>query len=775
MQFGQPVRSATEDANAGNIEPPALRTTPRDKAIERGPKRNEFVGIGSTPDKGLSGALSKALGDKAIATRQRKEQEARARTGLETAISEQDQKLKRADWASTLFGQNPSYAAAQQQAVRNGINQAYMELASTIDNYATTHPDEFRQKVMGDLLTGITEKYKDPETVSNATEAWLQKVEPLVAKQYEAWYGNSLLEQFNQAKRGVGLKADYFNFELASALEGGSERRLGELYNEAVDYFQGSERPEGMSDVAWRRSINETMQEHLRKGNIQFYQLAKQVGYVDTMNEGEQKQLQQAISHYDTQFKRQVNTLKNAYWEQIYDTDLDDFDEAIRLTQQFQQELDAMEHRSSGTAGAQEALWGANMDAARFRRQFRKEAERALEGVARRESDAMRLQELQAAEAGKADDRADARMRLGASIQEVRAATDANLLTTVEDFTGADAGTLDLGDAARRILSDVDLAEAVAADWRRTDSTSDLVNTVTKAFMGGWMKWAQEDGTLSEEGLRAYDAIHMLDRDRKFRASVGNDLHDRWLLLKDGIENGKPVDSIQRDMERFEQNQGKLSEWATSESWPYDKSEMNRRQYIQELIQPLVGNVHEGEISAALERYQRGLVMWNGDHRAAAEYLRNTIGSDSINVFGSVINNPMNLKEFSVQTTDVDGNPKEATYDLQTIFNRAGSMGMLQPYVALLLNKDPNEVGGNLSGVTGLRVRTVNNFDGLEFDSPGSPFPMRISANQLQIWANKIADEDRKERERKYNMSEEQIREVRRSLRERRTGRMRVE
>ena len=139
-EFGLPNRNATDDANAGVINPPAKKSVARDQNISRDKVRSTLdegvAAVGSS----LGNALAKKVDDDRNNIKEQKQLDATIRQGMQHSINEVDKVKKKTGWTEFVFGQDTEYRAAQQQAAKNTVQAKYLEEASSIDEYAGTSP-----------------------------------------------------------------------------------------------------------------------------------------------------------------------------------------------------------------------------------------------------------------------------------------------------------------------------------------------------------------------------------------------------------------------------------------------------------------------------------------------------------------------------------------------------------------------------------------------------------------------------------------------------------
>lgn len=303
-EFGQPQRSATTDANAGVVNPPAKKqvvsTTVGTNVRELSSSDIAVEQIGST----LGSALSSMLVKESNNINANREIDARARQGLDTAVNSVDKEKQRTGWEKAVFGENIEYRAAQQRAVENGVQASYLEELAGVDGYAGDTPEQYhvRLKKKNDEL--LSQYDNDPDTKQKVTAALAQSNQKLANAHYKSHYAYNQLQQQETVRTRMMQDLDGFNLERNSNIT--QEERLEHLEN-AKGFFSEKGKPDGMTPVAYRALQLDVVKTHMKAGNMGALKAAQAAGFDKNLSAGEQAQWDGALDAYDAQFGQKVD------------------------------------------------------------------------------------------------------------------------------------------------------------------------------------------------------------------------------------------------------------------------------------------------------------------------------------------------------------------------------------------------------------------------------------------------------------------------------------
>ena len=346
--FGKQNRSATEDANAGVVNPPAKRTAARNtvgtsnKELSQTDKAmGEF---GEVVGNKLGDALNKMVEEKRGSANARKQLAAGRRQGTDKAVNAIDEVKKRTSWERAIFGDNVEYRAAQQRAVVNGINSEYNEAASDIDSWAGTSPEEYaemRQQSNDELLA----EYKgDPETQQKVLEALVKTEGKLAGAHQKAFYANNQLQQQETARQQKKIAID------SATIERDGNISLSEKKTHMkgiAELMSGGNRAPGMSPLADRLQTLDIVAESMSKGNAGPMLAIQGLGLPKNFSMDEQVKWDKALAKYDTKYGQKADLIRTNFKSALASALTPDEAESARAQQE--KDLTELFRMSSGT------------------------------------------------------------------------------------------------------------------------------------------------------------------------------------------------------------------------------------------------------------------------------------------------------------------------------------------------------------------------------------------------------------------------------------------
>ncbi len=747
--FGMPTRNATQDANAGVVNPPAKRFAERRQTAVKKELTSLDEGIQSFGSM-LGNALVTKLDQEADAINERRAVRAVARQGQDKSINEIDSNKKRTGWTKGIFGENIEYRAAQQRAVQNTIQSDYIRRLNEIDTHAGETPEEYSERLSQGLEKELERFKDDKETRDLVTQAWLVSSEKLAGKHYEAHYAYNQQQQRETFAQQIRTTFDQFTLESSKV---NNPKEAQEIIKNARAVFSGATKPKGMADIAWRDVINTELNNSLRNGNIGMYNAAKANGWLKddegtNLSHAEQVKLDQALSAYDTDFGNDVSTM---YQEaELEALQAENFDQAAGAYHALLDGIDSISSRSTLSPRA-------NLILARATTQAQKGINSVEEARRKAQEEADKIGKKAAKEAKKKQDAADRiqavkeAVRLknpndqSGAIEDIDGVTNKELeealdLTIVEDITrltGSDE-LLTEGEAIKVLMTDAKVAKAVAVSMKDTPVKSRLVKRTLETFINGWHNLTDEDHKLSPEGVASMNAVAQFAQGVKgFKSMVGTTNFDKYEILRRGLAVGQTQEMIQRDIQKYEEAEGNRGAYAITWQTP-DKT--TRRDYIKGLVKSYVGQSPTGEsLAYYMEDFERALTIYKGDMDMAKNYLRTTAQEATLTYKGIAIPNAQFLNEIDPE------------YNFNTLMNEAqrttgNEPSMLTPFLGMMGVETVAEDGTVLQRVEQvpkMHMYTVDGVEGVYLDAPQAQQPILLTTSTLKHFAQ--VAKDRKE------------------------------
>lgn len=726
--FGTNIQEQDINSRAP-VDPPALRVTPRDKVTQKRQQKSGMEDGLLSLGRGLGNALAEFVAEDKKTTQEQQIQETIARQGLDKAVNVEDAKLKRTGWGLKLYGQNPQYAVAQELATQNNITDEAMKFEATIDQYATMHPDVFRETVLNKQLESIVEPFgTDVEMRQKMSAVWNKRVPSIVKHQYQSWYANSQKQAYEGAKQQILKESDVWTQGLNIALSNGDTEDLMAIHTESRQFLETG-KPTGMTDEAWRRATLEATHVSLSNGNKNLYDRLKEMKYLDNMTAAEQNQIQAGLSQYDVNYERQVNTLWTDFEEQLYD--IDDIQDGYAVIDSFKGELKALESRKSGTERSELAYQRGERNAARWGKKLDNELKRGLTRVAKQQVERQDKERLIDSFNLPTLDRES--YQAVHTEKDVKEAFDSFLMGSLGEQFDLDTSSPETVMAS--VIRNPEQASFLAKKLKDQTQESPMVKHMLGAFSSGWQNMVGENGKLNEDGLMMYQSMTQLKKsgvlDRYLNSTVMKDAD--FVLTR--LDVGMPPAAIEKDMLAYKQSSisPKADVFVEKGQTQYEAELKHVNAIVQEVRKDSLNRQEQVKLR---ERFLEGLRIYNNDTDAATEYVKTRFVSDAAIVNGSMVFIPEDVKKFPVKEGE-----KDSYYNLETVLNNAGgSNNLLHLYVENGQGVDFGERANvNFKDIVGLTVHGTPDEEGIYIDAPSFTMAQFIPKHVLQSWAEKLA------------------------------------
>lgn len=732
---GQPTRSATQDANQGIINPPSIKREAEQYATIQKPDSKLSEGIQNFSSS-LGNALVKGMGREAGEINNRREMEATARQGNESAINSIDKGKKRTGWTKAIFGQNIEYRVAQQRAATNGVNDLYLQELNNIDSNAGTSPEEYTSKLTQSLNDTLKKYDGDKETQTLVKARWLDHSKKLSAKQYESHYAYNQQQQRETYQTEVEQTFDAANLESGLIT---SQEEAAEIQNKVYDMLAGKGRPDGMADEAHRLAISEVVQKNLRQGNIGAYNAAKTYGWFDDNTEKEQITLDRALSEYDQKFTEQVTQT----WEEaaLQVEDNKTYEGMIGIYENLKTQLDVLGKRSSGTPKAETALTKRERMASKgiadviknremVNEELDKFFEEGMSKARKEEAKAKQIADVKAAVSiTNPIDRAGTISLTGANKSDQAEAIDLVLLDDITRLTGADSTVTPL-QATQDLLANPQIAKQVRQRLKGKNIESPLVKQATETVLNGINGLVDEKGLLTDQGTIALNSIAVLAEDSgQFMNMVGKENYDKYQIIQRGMPIGQTIDQMQKHIDKY--NTAKADKSKLGSEWSLQDGK-SKRDRITQLYNNFTGQYPSSQTLAYyMKDYDRALIINDQDRKFAEGYLKTSIESGAVQYNGMMIQGGKDL------TKDMEYGLPELLDFAQTQLGDDPSL-LTTPLLTLGAVRDKDGKVSRLDQVAGINFRVVE--DSLWIDSVNAQSPVRIGKDTLQRWARSLKE-----------------------------------
>ena len=578
--------------------------------------------------------------------------DASIRQGSDNAINAIDSEKKRSGWEKALYGEeNPEYRAAQQRAVGNNIQQAYLEQANKISEFAGESAEEYQGRLRKGLDAQLAQYPNDAGTQQLITEHWSKASEKLVTQQAKEHHGHNLLQQRETVKNRVRGTLDVFTTESKNI---NTEKEALAFKQSAADFYSMKGKPSDMDAGAYRGVVNEELIYSLQSGNIGAYNMAKDHGWLDNLNTKEHAKFQAALNKYDIRANNGVAlTLSEAKLGAKSAASVDD---VANVLIQAESTLQAHEARSSGSDKSKAAI-------AKARLGLKTVADTALDAAA----DAKTKQDFNdnLKEAMISDDAA-MQAELKASPKELEDMAGVIFTEQVSMATGQE--DLTMSESIQEMFADpINVASKIVQEWGSSPHDAGYLKIMGQQYVNGYGSTGMVDEKnhqpteLAKNAMNVFAQFEQEDRG-KFKTQLGETAYDEYKLIQHGQQAGKTSDMIEEDIRKFHEAVGNKDSWAVT--WDItgevDGKSVSRRDYVSKLVTDVTKQYPAGrDVGTHMETYMRGLTLAKGDHRLAKDYLRDSVkkkaslykgqaiwGADRINSALETHTLPMLLQSF---------------------------------------------------------------------------------------------------------------------------------
>tara|TARA_R110002020_G_scaffold39742_3_gene117748 strand:- start:2737 stop:5019 length:2283 start_codon:yes stop_codon:yes gene_type:complete len=724
-EFGQPQRTATEDANAGIVNPPSVKTVARDtvsRSTSQESRRKASLDAGvANMGQTLGNSLVQFLDKTKVNINEQRELAAANKQGRDTAVHEEALMDKRTGWKEALFGQSAEYRGAQQQAVINSVNSLYLEQAARVDEYAGERPEDYEVRLQRGLDTALEPHANDPETRALITKAYKDNSQKLVEQQYLAHIGAVQTESKINFEAGVMIDFDMMSQE--STVQHTPEQKA-EFLERTRGYFNVENRPKGQTVDAYRTSLNGMINQSLKSGNIGPAKAAEASGW--KLSAAEQVQRDSAWDGYDVAFAQEAQRVHREI--QLAATTAATPEDAVAVYDAGVERLDALEAKSSGSDKATSALLGYEVSLEAKKRAIFETARKSAEKVAEAEA------EMAADDASVAAEMQGNPTDAGAiPVKRQQEASDRLLSRALSDHLGG-AETLSTVEVIGAVLEDPSLARVVRQVRGESQVKSRLISGIVKAGMQGVQtKVDPETGRPTLEAMTGFVAITQFADTEQFVKDLGETDYTRFKVVQTAMERGATVDMIGRDLDNYMHNKGNFD----LQGFKAPKIQRDKKWYAQSMNEYVGGlvkslgkfNPSPSQQARYTEQYKMGLVIHGGDKDGASDYLASILHSQAVKYHGVSIPNSDHLE--TIQYDDGE-------FNFQTVFDGMQSLNLFGPYITTMYGKEAD--GGEtpirtLEGVN-YKLTTRAGFDGVWLSAPDAQQAVHVPMAALERSAN---------------------------------------
>lgn len=312
-EFGEPIRSAVNDVNAGILNKPSVTqfTGAQINPLVHSENVNkETTGQIQDIASSLAEPFAKIIQGYQDKTDQENSLEASVRQGYELGVNEIDRSKKRSNWMKSIAGENTDYRTAQLQAIKNNVNAMHVEDLEMADTYAADTPEEFLQRKQ-ELLDRYLEPFKDDPEASMMIEEQYKKNTIESARQHMKTHAAFVqLQNREELTQGFLEAANRWNVLTAKAM--GDEKVLKEYKKDIVDtltYKPSKDHP--YSKEGFYGAYADAVEISLLEGNAGLYRAGVNQNLFDKMDHKSRKKIMSAVKEFDSRMIKEVDASLN--------------------------------------------------------------------------------------------------------------------------------------------------------------------------------------------------------------------------------------------------------------------------------------------------------------------------------------------------------------------------------------------------------------------------------------------------------------------------------
>lgn len=724
MAYGTPTRSATNDANAGVVNPPAKRTVAR-TAVGQSNKQlsgsdKAFDVLGQAAGSQLGSALSSMVTDQTQSINEQRVIDAQARQGIESAVNEVDQVKQRTGWEKAIFGENIEYRAAQQRAVENKVQATYLEELANIDGYAGDTPEQFHQKQAAKNEAILTEYADDPDTRMKLQGALATSGRKLAKAHYKSHYAYNQLQQQETTRTRIRQTMDGFSLETGTLM---TPEAKTEQVQVIKGFFAGNAKPEGMTNFAYRDLLMSEVKHSMKAGNSGAMLAIQALGMDKNFSAGEQVQWDTALSAYDTHFNQTADSIRTNGDIQIATATLSyQVDAAVN---QKAEDLEKLWTKSSGTPRSQVIMARGDLDVAKGRKSMREALDKELaKNKADGDKKKLELEDKRLRDEGIANYFGTNDPAMKAGIQHDMALTkkekeqgfDTHLITGAQKFVGTEVPPT-AQEFGQALQVDPKLQTWVLQEMKRTGETSPMIKTILTTATQSTDRLFDEDGNASDIGRQTVQMVDkMLEADKGVDLIGGKDAHRQWRIVATGIKSGAGSANIDKKLTMYNANKGKAD--TAGFTWKSIIGDSTRRDWMKAKLQGLgIDNPSNQMITDELYEYKEDVVAFGYDTKEADNSMFQRTTNDKTVIFNSNLSNAKYLNEATKWTAeDFITNAEKNNFLAGKYANLSGT----------------NDVINSHKQIPNLKWYTKPGVAGMFASSPSSNNELFISVEEMQ-------------------------------------------
>lgn len=608
------LRQPIEDANAGTTRTSTVR--------RQSPTLTDHSAVSLEARDGedifqVANATTEVLQGVNKNYQQNAAQTAVMRQGADEGINEIDKANKRSGFMKMLFGEDAGYATALSIATSNKAQNMYLEQLSDIEQHADKTPEEYSKYLDQTVTQSITELYKDdPEAKATAQHHWIDQSRKLAREQAANHLVYTQQQTYAEGVRDLSQQFD----EVTMSMQTG---RTGAAHTEALadlkQVLQPSYlyvAPDGVtaSKQASRNIQLEVLDKQLSNGNPAVWHNLPD-NFTDGLTVPQMRKFDGFQQKYDNAQARKGELIVEQGLLATENKNLSGLHDAIQQLEQQQPQLSGSDQSKEKWTEDKRRLAN-SLDA------FMKTA--AADSV--KQEDMMKYYK-----ARESQDFGAAGQYYSKAAED--GANDAVVMVTVANFNSMEdmEPPKSMGEAINTLLFNPQAMSVVASKAERYGSISKPLAEAVKQNVLNVQP--SENGYMTAESLVKMDTMQTLydKAPGEMRKAVGEDAS---AMIEITLNNSRqPVKEIQH----------KRAQYVKNKAIQLSKQELNipPEQTMGDYVKQQLGDgyLDPSAINYYQERLQIGYKIYDGDTRAAVNYMKQQYKTNNQHWKGKVIVN----------------------------------------------------------------------------------------------------------------------------------------
>lgn len=621
--YGQPERTAAQDANAGVVDVPSQREQVKAQGI-RAHKAQVTEGDDSFMSAALP-VLSAGVNQFLAYNKQVEEQADEDRRiqgaieqGENLAIVEVIEAEKRTGISEFIFGQDAKYEGAQRQAVVNNIREWGTASMHAIEEHIGDSPQEYKAAINAQFKEHTEQFEGDAETQRLLRAEYEKQASKLMNAYTKERFAYTQQQNYKELSRTIGSSFDAATVDTNRMVPGTADaEKIYTDYASTFDYqtFRANNpNVAGVTEANFNRAVKENLLTSLHNDNATAYLAAQQLGYIDKLTVGEQQQLDNANR---ARIKR--SDFNAMYAKANYDTQILSTDSAEGLVHMHDLYMEnSAEHPEtfpiSAWPGIQTQI---NRNILRRQNSDQKVMKKAAE------KQASKLAVLQSAQQRSVGDFS------GTSALTKKEQAQEKTVLAASRIRGN--GTISMDDVSltdaeiETMLHDPVQAEQAARNLKDVADVSVGEKNFMRNTVNGAFHMVDDNDRITPEGALRIESVLKYDsyRPGTVMHTIGEKETQKLYFLKDQMDSDVPMKDALKTWEARDESIAVRTDWGYRDVQNGKPKAHTKKSALLEVFQRETGVDYPDD--EEFDRFVQSYDMWEGIHRSQSAAMRSAI------------------------------------------------------------------------------------------------------------------------------------------------------